>query len=238
MMTLDQGFKELLSGFLLCEKQEEKLDTYSACGGSQWCCWRISALKSVSWCGCMKQVASEWKCLFWVFHKRENPSDPGEHLSVCRHFIRNKCQTSLSQPEKSENVCVSVVSDLSDPMDCSLSGSSVHGDSPGKNTGVGCHTLLQGIFPIQGSNLGLLHYKQILYHLSHGRKVKVLVTQLCLTLWDPTDCGPPGSSVHGVLQARILEWVAVLISRGSSWPRDCTRASRIAGRFFTISAAR
>ena len=140
--------------------------------------------------------------------------------------------------KKSENVCLSVVSDLSDPMDCSPPGSSVHGDSPGKNTGVGCHTLLQGIFPIQGSNLGLLHYKQILYHLSHGRKVKMLVTQLCLTLCDPTDCGPPGSSVHGILQARILEWVAVLISRGSSWPRDCTRASRIAGRFFTISAAR
>ena len=55
----------------------------------------------------MKQVASEWKCLFWVFHKRENPSDPGEHLSVFRHFIRNKCRTSLSQPEKSEK-CLSL----------------------------------------------------------------------------------------------------------------------------------
>ena len=44
-----------------------------------------------------------------------------------------------------------------DPMDCSPPGSSVHGDSPGKNAGVGCHVLLQGIFPIQGSNPGLLH---------------------------------------------------------------------------------
>ena len=55
---------------------------------------------------------------------------------------------------------------LCDPMDCSLSGSSVHGDSPGKNTGV-CHALLQRIFPTQGSNPGLLHYRQILYCLSH-----------------------------------------------------------------------
>ena len=44
---------------------------------------------------------------------------------------------------------------------------SAHGDSPGKNTGVGCHALLQGIFPNQGSNLGLQHCRQILYHLSH-----------------------------------------------------------------------
>ena len=57
---------------------------------------------------------------------------------------------------------------LCDPMDCSLPGSSVHKDSPGKNTGVGCHALLQGIFPAQGSNPCLLHCGQILYHLSQG----------------------------------------------------------------------
>ena len=56
---------------------------------------------------------------------------------------------------------------LGDPMDCSPPGSSVHGDSPGKNTGVGCHFLLQGIFLTQGSNPGLPHCMQILYHLSH-----------------------------------------------------------------------
>ena len=44
-------------------------------------------------------------------------------------------------------------------------------------------------------------------------KVKVLVAQWCLTLWDPVDCSPPGSSVHGILQARILEWVAIPFSR-------------------------
>ena len=52
-------------------------------------------------------------------------------------------------------------------MDLSLLGSSVHGDSPGKNTAVGCHALLHGIFLTQGLNPGLLHCRQILYHLSH-----------------------------------------------------------------------
>ena len=56
---------------------------------------------------------------------------------------------------------------LCDPVNCSLPGSSVHGDSPGKNTGVGCHTLLQGISRTQGSNLGLLHCRWILFLLSH-----------------------------------------------------------------------
>ena len=56
---------------------------------------------------------------------------------------------------------------LCNPRDCSPPGSSVHGDSPGKNTGAGCHALLQRIFPTQGSNPGLLHCRWILYHLSH-----------------------------------------------------------------------
>ena len=56
---------------------------------------------------------------------------------------------------------------LCNPMDCSPPGFSVHGDSPGKNTEVGCHALLQGIFPTQGSNLGLPHGRQKLYSLSH-----------------------------------------------------------------------
>ena len=56
---------------------------------------------------------------------------------------------------------------LCDTMDGSLPSSSVHGDSPRKNTGVGCHVLLQGFFPTQGSNPGLLHFRQILDRLSH-----------------------------------------------------------------------
>ena len=56
---------------------------------------------------------------------------------------------------------------LRDPMDCSPPGSSVHWDSPGKNTRVGCHAFFQGIFPTQGSNPGLPHCRQIPYCLSH-----------------------------------------------------------------------
>ena len=65
-------------------------------------------------------------------------------------------------------------------------------------------------------------------------KVKVLVTQSCPTLCNPVDCSLPGFSVHGILQGRILEWVAIFFSRLSSQPRDWTQASYIAGGFFTI----
>ena len=84
---------------------------------------------------------------------------------------------------------------LCDPTECNPPGSSVLGDSPGKNTGVGCHALLQGIFPTQGLNPGPLHCRQILYHMSH----------------------------QGSL--RILEWVDYHFSRGSSWPCIAGRLS-------------
>ena len=67
------------------------------------------------------------------------------------------------------------------------------------------------------------------------QKWKVLVTQSCLTICDPTDCNMPGSSVHRLLQARILEWIAVRFSRGFSWPRHQTRVSCIAGRLYLRS---
>ena len=92
---------------------------------------------------------------------------------------------------------------LLDPMDCRLPGSSVHGDSPGKNTGVGCHALLQGTLPTQGLNPDLPHCRWILYHLSQQ--------------------GSP----------KILEWIAYPFSRGFSRPRNQTGVSCIAGRFFT-----
>ena len=60
------------------------------------------------------------------------------------------------------------------------------------------------------------------------------VAQSCLTLCDCMDCSLPGSSVHGIFQARILEWVAISFSRRSSRPRDRTRVSLIVGRCFTI----
>ena len=58
-------------------------------------------------------------------------------------------------------------------------------------------------------------------------KIKVLVSQLCPTLWDPMDWSPPGSSVRGILQARILEWAAIPSSRGSSWLGDQTPVSAL-----------
>ena len=64
------------------------------------------------------------------------------------------------------------------------------------------------------------------------------VAQLCPTLCNPMDFSPPGSSIHGILQARILKWVAISFSRGSSWPRDRTQVSHIAGRHFNLWATR
>ena len=62
------------------------------------------------------------------------------------------------------------------------------------------------------------------------------VAQSCLTLCNPVDCSPLNSSIHGILQARILEWVAISFSRGSSRPWDQTQVSRIVGGRFTIWA--
>ena len=72
-------------------------------------------------------------------------------------------------------------------------------------------------------------------------KVKTLVAQSCLTLCNTMNCSPPGSSVHGIFQARKLEWVAIPFSRGSSPPGDWTQvswSSCIAGGFFTIWATK
>ena len=131
---------------------------------------------------------------------------PGKHTGVGCHFLL-QCVKVKSEREVAQS-CPT----LHDPMHCSLPGSSIHGicqarvlewdaiafsdglysqwNSPGQNTGVGSLSLLQGIFPTQGSNPGLLHCRQIFYQLSHK--------------------GSP----------RILEWVAYPFSRGSSHPRN------------------
>ena len=67
--------------------------------------------------------------------------------------------------------------------------------------------------------------------------MKVLVTQSSVTLCNPMDCSLRGSSIHGTLWARILDWVAKASSRGTSWPRDPTQVSCIVSRFFTIWAS-
>ena len=63
--------------------------------------------------------------------------------------------------------------------------------------------------------------------------MKVLVSHSSLTLWDPMDYSPLGSSIHGIIQARIVKWVAIPISRESSQSRDQIQVSRIAGGVFT-----
>ena len=60
------------------------------------------------------------------------------------------------------------------------------------------------------------------------------VAQSCQTLCDPMDCSPPGFSIHGILQARILDWVTISFSRGSSRPRDRTHVSHVGSRCFTL----
>ena len=139
------------------------------------------------------------------------------------------------------NVCVvlnrSVVSDSLRPHGLQPTRLSVHGDSPAKNTGVGCYAPLQRILPTQGSNWSLLHLlhwqagslplvppgKQ-----AHFHTWKVKVTQLL-----GTPCKPMDYSIPGILQARILEWVTFPFSRGSSQPRDRAQVSNIASGFFT-----
>ena len=173
---------------------------------------------------------------------------PGKNTGVGCHFLL-QCMKVKSESEVAQS-CPT----LHDPMDCSLPGSSIHGifqarvlewdviafsnremrnpqlsgiqeneseshsvlsdswwphglyspwNSPGQNTGIGNHSLLQGIFPTQGSNPGLAHCRWILYQLSHK--------------------GSP----------TILEWVAYSFSSGSSWLRNLTGISCIAGGSFT-----
>ena len=88
---------------------------------------------------------------------------------------------------------------LCNPMDRGAWQGKVHGDSPGKNTGVGCHAFLQGIFPTQGSNPGLLHCRQILYWLSHERSPSKYteVTKRCIGVGMTHTGSPQGSLQDG-----------------------------------------
>ena len=81
---------------------------------------------------------------------------------------------------------------------------------------------------------------RVFYHWNHlGSPLTwSQIAQPCLTLCDLMDCSLPGSSVHGIFQARVLEWVAISFSRRSSWPRDWTQVSCTVGRCFTVWATR
>ena len=82
-------------------------------------------------------------------------------------------------------------------------------------------------------SLGISNFLEEIYSESESE-----VTQSCPTLCDPIDCSLPGSSVHGIFQARVLEWIAISFSRGSSQPRDWTQVSCIVDRRFTVWATR
>ena len=91
--------------------------------------------------------------------------------------------------------------------------------------------------PILLKNILILSFKDIACFESLKVKSESEVTQSGPTLCDPMDCSPPGSSIHRIFQARVLEGVAIS-SRGSSWPRDRTQVSHIVGRRFTVWASR
>ena len=141
--------------------------------------------ESVRWTGCGKGI------------KQQNKVGEAGWPRCC-----GTIKGMLRSPESERESC-SVVSDSLWPHELYNTW-----NSPGQNTGVCSLSLLQGILPTQGSNSGLLHYRQILYQLSHQ--------------------GSP----------RILEWVAYPLSRGSSWLRNWTTVSFIAGGFLTRWATR
>ena len=131
-------------------------------------------------------------CL-WLFSRNQPGFSASFQKCWCSHIGTCAVLGLISQ------LCLTIC----DSMDCSPPDFSLHGDSLGMNIGVGCHALLQGIFPTQGLNPGLPHCRWILYCLSYQ--------------------GSP----------RTPEWVAYPFSRGSSQPRDLTQVSCIVSSFFT-----
>ena len=145
-------------------------------------------------------------------------------------------------------------------MDCSLPGSSVHGifrarilewvaisfsrrSSPPRDQTRVCRIVDRRVYRLshQGSIAKELEsISSITYNGNESGKEYIYTCmcdqslQLCPTFRNPMDCSPPGSSVYGILQARILEWVAMSSFRESSQPKDRTQVSCIAGGFFTI----
>ena len=94
--------------------------------------------------------------------------------------------------------------------------------------------VVQPTAPLQEFRISMSRVWTFLYL----RASACLVAQSCLTLCDSVDCSPPGISFHGILQARMLDWVAIPFSRGSSQPRDGTWVSCIAGRLFSVWVTR
>ena len=95
----------------------------------------------------------------------------------------------------------------------------------------GCISVLVRVFHRnRTTSMCVCMYEAVVGGFVLRKRLLWLFAQSCLTLCDPMYCSPPGSSIHGLCQARILEWVAISFSRGSSRPRDRTQVSRLAGR--------
>ena len=131
-------------------------------------------------------------------------------------------------------------STLCGPMDCSTPGFLVLHHLPefaqthvhGVGDAIQPSHLLSLVFIIFGSTESYFIFS-IKMGIREGE-----VAQSCPTLCDPMNCSLPGSSVHGIFQAIVLEWIAISFSRGSSWPRDQTQVSCIVDRRFTVWATR
>ena len=141
-------------------------------------------------CSCL-----QWS---WTFPVSNLTSKANTHIFVRSLPQAAKTLTALTTGWKC--LLLLLLSHFSHVRLCATPQTAVHQaprpwDSPGKSTRVGCHFLLQCV------------------------KSKNEVAQLCLTLSDPMDCSPPGSSVHGIFQARVLEWVAIAFS-GVEMPRS------------------
>ena len=143
-----------------------------------------------------------------------------------------------------------MVSNSCDPMDSSLPGSSVHGISQARiwsglpfpspkdlpNPGIEPRSpeLQADSLPTELQGKCLLNCKVQKDDCEGKKKVKVLVAKLCPSLCNPIGYSPLGSSVHGIFQARVPEWIVISFSRISSQPRDRTQVSHITGRRFTL----
>ena len=113
-------------------------------------------------------------------------------------------------------------------MNCSPPGSSVHRDSPSKNTGMDCHVLFQGISQPRNQSQVFRFADSLLSEppgKPYYKAAKLL--QSSLTLCDPIDGSPPGSPVPGILQARTLEWVAISFSKAWKWKVKVKSLSRV-----------
>ena len=175
---------------------------------------------------------------------------PGKNTGVGCHFLLQ--WVTVKNASEVTQSCLT----LRDPMDCSLKGSSVHGIFQARVLEWGAIAFSDVAIRHDKHWLGSTRYKMVedsissepwaSLHISMLNNTptnamivltaKLLVTQLCPTLCDPMDCSLPGSSVHEILQARILEWAAIPFCRGSSQPRDRTWVSSTAGRKATKEA--